>query len=218
MHDIDHLVWAAPDLEGGKRAIAALTGAEATDGGVHPGGGTKNALLSLGERCYLEIIAPDPRQDARGTPAEWIGKLEAPGLATWTVRAKGLAALLPTLAKLSIRNTGVLAMSRKTPEGNLLSWEVLRLVGHGLGPAVPFFIDWLASAHPCERLAQQCRFEALEIAHPRAEALRRLFEALELEARVVAGKDVSLSAKLTGPKGSVTLAPAVPLPAAWRDE
>lgn len=218
MHAIDHLLWAAPDLDGGKRAIAALTGVEATDGGVHPGGGTRNALLSLGERRYLEIIAPDPRQDARGTPAEWIGTLKSPGLATWAVRAKGLAALLPALARLSIQNTGVLAMSRKTTEGSVLSWEVLRLLRHGFGPAVPFFIDWLASTHPTERLAPHCRLEAFEIVHPRAEALRRLFEALELEAPIVAGKAVALSAKVTGPKGSVTLVPAVPLPAAWRDE
>src|SRR5690606_32799802 len=66
---IDHLVFAAPTLEAGRSAIAALTGVTPAFGGVHTGAGTHNALASLGAPTYLEVIARDPDQpDAPPSP------------------------------------------------------------------------------------------------------------------------------------------------------
>ena len=74
-------MFAAPDLDAGIEYVHELTGLRAEYGGIHPGFGTHNALLSLGARSYLEIIAPDPGQDS----AIWlgIGDLESPRIVTW---------------------------------------------------------------------------------------------------------------------------------------
>ncbi|HLI13934.1 MAG TPA: VOC family protein [Alphaproteobacteria bacterium] len=217
MHAIDHLIWACPDLAAGSAILEGLIGTTPAAGGSHPGGGTRNALIGLGKRCYLEIIAPDPAQDPAGTPAEWMGRLARPGLVSWALAACDLGALAARLAVLSIHTKGVVAMSRRNPDGTLLRWEVLRLAGHAFGPVVPFFIDWLETPHPAAALPAAGALRRLEIRHPQAEALRRLFVALSLDVPVASGTLPALAAVLETPRGKVPLAAAEPMPPRWRD-
>ena len=60
MATLDHLVLAATSLADGIDYVASLTGATPQPGGKHVAMGTHNALLRVGPRLYLAIIATDP--------------------------------------------------------------------------------------------------------------------------------------------------------------
>ena len=71
-------------------------------------------------------------------------------------------------------------MHRITPAGTTLRWRLLVPDDNRYGLFAPFFIDWLHTPHPSTRLAPG--FETLEIeaGHPAAEALRALWQDLEV--------------------------------------
>jgi hypothetical protein len=89
--DVDHLVYATPDLQAGIVEIERLMGVRATEGGQHPGAGTRNALVALGEASYLEIIGPDPEQETFVRPRLFgIDGLTSSRLVTWAAKAQDL--------------------------------------------------------------------------------------------------------------------------------
>ena len=87
---LDHLVYAAPDLGQAIDRIEALLGVRPAKGGSHPSFGTCNALLSLGNAIYLEILAPDPDLPAPSR-GRWTDHApEGGGLMTWVVRSDSI--------------------------------------------------------------------------------------------------------------------------------
>ncbi|HYX19468.1 MAG TPA: VOC family protein, partial [Thermoanaerobaculia bacterium] len=60
--ELDHLVFATPDLERTVDALEASLGVRAAEGGRHVAEGTRDAVLGLGPSSYLEILGRDPGQ------------------------------------------------------------------------------------------------------------------------------------------------------------
>jgi hypothetical protein len=181
---LDHLVYATPDLEVSCRELEVRLGVRASAGGQHPGRGTHNALISIGPKAYLEIIAPDPLQPE--TRPVWcnIDQLTAPPkLITWAVRVDDVEAFVKEISPNA--NVGaVRAGSRKTPKGTILSWRLTepQLV-QGLGP-IPFLIEWSSREHPADSAIAGPPLVQLHIEHPEPELIRKKLHSLRLEVAI----------------------------------
>ena len=187
---VDHFMWGAPDLDAGMREAERLFGVRAAPGGSHPSLGTRNALLSLGEAVYLEIIAPDPEQRLEGTFGERLRSLDTCALITWAARSTELTGLSAELKKLDMGARGPSRTRRATPGGELLEWDLLFPQfpeARQFGGTFPFFIDWLACPHPATNNPPGGTFRSLRIDSPHAMALSAALTSLGLEVDVREG-------------------------------
>lgn len=200
--ELDHLIVTGPDLADLVRHVEALVGVRAVPGGRHAGQGTHNALVGLGAGRYLELLAPDPEQEGGDFLAS-IAYLDAPALHTWCARAGDADAVAAALAAAGCA-TRRLPMSRQRPDGVTLRWELVFAEGHPYGGLLPFFIDWQGSPHPSATLPGGPTCDGLRLAHPDADGLRRLLDAvgaLPADVRVEHGDAPRLAATWRGPTG-----------------
>jgi hypothetical protein len=205
---LDHILLGCSDLQHGIDFVERKTGVRAAFGGVHPGRGTQNALLSLGERRYLEIIAPDPKQQTSDVAPmvlrsavhllDQLRSLTTPQLVNWAVRPDDIQALANRLAKEGIAAEGPTPGSRKRPDGGLLQWKALRLKDDASG-LLPFFIEWGAdSPHPSASAPRGCHLDRFEILTPDPDALAKTAKQLGLELLIVKGNKSQLRATIMG--------------------
>lgn len=203
---IDHLVYATPDLDRGVEQIERLLGVRAVPGGQHPGWGTRNALIGLGDETYLEIIGPDPDQPKPDRPRRFgIDELRAPRLVTWAAKGTDLEAIVENAKSHGIELGQVQSGSRRRPDGVLLSWRLTVSPEPGAGGIVPFFIDWGETPHPAASLPKGCVLVALRAEHPNANRVQAGLSALGLNLRVDAGGTPALIAKISTAQGDVEL-------------
>ena len=201
---LDHLIYRAPDLDAAIEQLAELLGVRPAMGGRHPGRGTWNALLSLGERWYLEIIAPDPEQP----PPPPNSPLGAPGgaarLNTWAIRPPDIDATAARAIAAGIDLGPVRPMSRETAEGGLLEWRLTTGLRpeHGL---VPFLIDWGETPHPAASTPAGCTLLGLRAEHPEPDLVRPALAALDLDLALSQGAAPALIATIETPMGIVEL-------------
>ena len=199
---LDHVLLGCNDLDKGIAFVEEQAGIRAAFGGVHPGRGTRNALLSLGEKHYLEIIAPDPAQpNASESLSLALKKLTAPRLVGWAAHPGDLDAFTKKLRDAGLAFEGPRPGSRKRPDGRTLSWKTLTLADDKQG-VLPFFIQWSAdSIHPSADAPPGCKIVRFEIAGPDSGELRRLCKLLDLDVPVSQSDRLQLRAHIAGPSG-----------------
>ncbi len=175
--ELDHIVVACADLDTGIDYIEQQVGARPSPGGSHVAMGTHNALLKLGPRSYLEVIAIDPNGAPPSRP-RWFALDEpemqaqlavAPRLITWAVRCESLAtacARVPDLGEIMSMQRGLFRWKIAVPDSGALPW----------GGILPAAIQWLpdegdptTTPHPCGTLADSgCELVRLQLSHPAA--------------------------------------------------
>lgn len=203
---LDHILLGSNDLQRGIEFVADHTGVRAAFGGVHPGRGTQNALLSLGERRYLEIIAPDPAQtDMKNPLAPELRSLKEPRLVGWAAHPGDLSAFAEKLRKAGIVSEGPTPGSRKRPDGRLLQWQTLTLADDR-GGLLPFFIEWAPdSAHPSADAPKGCSVTHFSAETPEPAKLTATLKLLNLDLLVEKGDKPCLLATIRGPEGTLEL-------------
>jgi len=178
----DHILLGAADLDAGIRWVEERTGVRARFGGSHPGRGTRNALLALGEHHYLEIIAPDPAQSDVPDERE-LQQLSSPRIIQWAVHTEDIAAVKRAAEANGIKTNGPQAGSRQRPDGKTLRWQALAI--ESTTPLVPFFIQWAQeSPHPSSDSPQLGPVKSLRFESPEADELRRILRGVGIEAEI----------------------------------
>ena len=204
---VDHLVYAAPDLEAAVERFERLTGVAASAGGRHPGRGTRNAMLRLGPRRYLELIGPDRDQPPPGRP-RWFGldTLTEGLLISWasgvtgdlrSARASALAAGAPVGPEIEGRRT--------RSDGVELSWVMTEPQGSGGVEVVPFLIDWGTTPHPADSATGGIDLISLRVEHPDRREVERWFGALGVPIAVGDAHTPAIVALLSTPRGRLEL-------------
>jgi len=203
---VDHLVYATPDLDLGVSTIEKLFGIRATPGGQHPGLGTRNALVALGSSTYLEIIGPDPAQPKPAGPRRFgIDELKEPRLIGWVAKGTALETLVARARLRGVQIGDVMSGSRKRPDGVVLSWRYTDpavVLEHRL---IPYVIDWGASPHPAATAAQGARLIALRAEHPEPSRVEKMLRDLGLDLPVARGPQAALVATIESSKGRVEI-------------
>jgi hypothetical protein len=200
---IDHLAYACPDLEATCRWIAETTGVVPIMGGQHPGGGTRNALVSLGAPTYLELIGPDPEQPAPSRPRPFgLDSLRSPSLRAWAAAPGDINQAVVDAGLSGHVLDGPVAGRRRTPAGTELSWT-MALPPEPVVPAssepsldpeaavFPFLIDWQQSPHPAVTSPSGLVLQRLLLLTPGVALLRDLLDTLGLEGRWEVGASPS---------------------------
>ncbi len=206
---VDHVILAIDSLERGIQLLRAATGVTAISGGVHPGRGTRNALIGLGAGRYLELMAPNPDDTtaaARATAsarAAWFARFHTLTPVAWAIRAENVDAERRRLQSRGVPVPALQSGSRRRPDGRELSWSWFYPWGIG-GGNLPFVIAWSpASPHPSADAPTGCVLVELRLVSPTPEPLRKQFADAGWPVAVVASRDDGVQLELRCPRGRV---------------
>jgi hypothetical protein len=143
---IDHVLVVVHDLDQAAEAYERDLGLASVAGGRHPGHGTANRIVPLGD-SYIEVIAVVDAPEAASSPfgsymqARLAESGEGP--VAMCLRTDDIAAVAERLGDRTFE------MTRTRPDGVELSWHMVALDA-ALELGLPFFIEWHVPAeeHP----------------------------------------------------------------------
>ncbi|HJO39722.1 MAG: VOC family protein [Vicinamibacterales bacterium] len=204
--DVDHLIWGVADRDAGIDYLEALTGVRAVVGGSHPGRGTRNGILSMGHRQYIEILAPDPEQPEVDTERiATLRRLATPRLLTWCAVAGDADTMAGRVGAAGVRVREIRDGARERPDGVTLRWRNLYVEGPE-DDVIPYAIEWaVGTPHPSSDAPLGGSLQSLRLQHPEAARMSALLAAMGLGLRVEPGPETKLAAVLDTPRGEVVL-------------
>jgi len=139
---IDHIVYAVQNLDIVIEEFEAKLGVRPIFGGFHKSFGTKNALVSLGENCYLELLAADNKNTEVAKP-RWKGvdMLQKNQITRCALKSNQLS-VDSSILKIENPEMGTIRRgSRNIENGALLQWDLIMPLPHPEVELLPFMVD-----------------------------------------------------------------------------
>jgi len=200
---IDHLVYCVHDLDASIREFEEKYGFQINVGGRHLHHGTRNALINLGQNCYLELLAID-RGNKQVYQDRWMGidLLTEDKLTRWAISSSDLdrdhRILSDYNEQMGIISTG----SRQRPDTKVLNWKMTLPLSQPEVEVIPFLIDWSESeSHPTDGLSVQGQLLGLELSHPEPDRIKSCLAHLGHEVVITQSEETIIKATIKGPKG-----------------
>jgi len=178
----DHVQIAVSDLDDAAARFHADHGLRSLAGGHHPGRGTANRIIPLGD-SYLELITITDVAEAANQPTSLRvarALAERAFMPVWIVRTDDLGRERERLLRLGLALPPLAAGSRQKPDGTWLEWRMQELVAEAIPSPLPFLIEWLAPPEnhpgwlPEADPQRNVRFQSLVLSHPYPAPARRL--------------------------------------------
>lgn len=201
---VDHIILGIDSLERGMRLLHAQTGVTLVKGGVHPGRGTQNALMSLGRGVYLELLAPNFAETASASRVAFFSQFRTLTPYGWAMNMTNADSLVARATARGLSPTPIQAGSRARPDGRKLEWRTMVPWPRPFSDYLPFFIEWSASsAHPSAESPSGCTLGTVRMTSPAPDSLRALLARGEVVIPVVQGTAEGLQFDLDCPRGRV---------------
>jgi len=204
---IDHIVYAVLDLERAIDQFEMETGCRPIFGGYHTTQGTKNALVNLGDGCYLEFLAID-KDNKKITVNRWMGidLVSKPTITRWALKsndlekeAKILKVANPNLAKIT-------AGQRTMENGKTLNWKLTMPLPKPKVELIPFLLDWSDSeVHPTDNLVQECELIEMKFITQNPDYLSTFFKKFSFDSKVVKGNAPEIKLLIKSVKGIIEI-------------
>ena len=137
MLTLSQVIFGVRDLEAATARFRAL-GFDVLDGGVHPGVGTANRVIPLGEQ-YLEllgVVAPGEARASEYGRALLRATEDGDRIVRWSLRTDDIEGVA---ARLGI---AVEHRRRERPDGEVLTWRAAGLEVALADAPMPFFMQW----------------------------------------------------------------------------
>ncbi len=204
--ELDHLLYATPDVDATVAELEDRFGVEFRPGGRHPAWATRNRILPLGDRLYLEVIGPDHDAPAPERPRILgLDTLAAPSLRWWAVRPFLLPLTCGEFETAGYVPGEIIQGRRELEAGGELAWQMTDPHTRLLDGLLPLVIDWeYDSAHPGDDSTPGVNLSDFRLEHPDHAVLGPVFENLRLQP-VHAADSPALVARFDTPNGVVEL-------------
>ncbi|GAA1454570.1 hypothetical protein GCM10009618_20450 [Nesterenkonia lacusekhoensis] len=211
---LDHVSYAVgPDgMDATVRRIVDALGVERVKGGIHPRFGTRNAIIPLAKRQYLEIVEVLDHPSADKAPFGQAVRNRSQvggGWMGWCVSVDDLSRFEERLGRKSVPG------NRKFPDGNELTWQQIGIKGLIADPQVPYLLRWdegTEDIHPSQAYSPQAELTQLAIAGSPERVTDWLncpdadpFEDVDVDWIAPSGTPGIMSVTFRSPNGEITI-------------